>query len=98
VVLVVNNGMFGTIRMHQERTYPGRVSGTQIRNPDFAALARAYGAHGECVSRTADFEPALERALASGKAALIELKVDPEAITPRTTLSAIRAEALKRGN
>jgi acetolactate synthase-1/2/3 large subunit len=95
IICVVNNGMFGTIRMHQEREYPGRISGTQIRNPDFAALARAYGAHGECVTRTADFAPALERARASGKAAVIELKTDPDASTPRATLSGIRAEALK---
>jgi acetolactate synthase-1/2/3 large subunit len=95
IIFVVNNGMFGTIRMHQEREYPGRISGTQIRNPDFAALARAYGAHGESVARTADFEAALERSLASRKAALIELKIDPDAITPRATLSGIRAEALK---
>jgi acetolactate synthase-1/2/3 large subunit len=95
LIFVVNNGMFGTIRMHQERTYPGRVSGTGLRNPDFAALARAYGAHGECVTATAEFEPALERALASGKPAVVEIRIDPEAITPRTTLAAIRAEALK---
>jgi acetolactate synthase-1/2/3 large subunit len=95
VVVVINNGMYGTIRMHQEREYPGRVSGTALRNPDFAALARAYGAHGECVSSTAEFEPALERTLASGKPAVIEIRIDPEAITPRATLSGIRAEALK---
>jgi acetolactate synthase-1/2/3 large subunit len=95
IIFVINNGMFGTIRMHQEREYPGRVSGTSIRNPDFAALARAYGAHGESVARTADVEQALERALASGKPAVIELKVDPDASTPRATLSGIRADALK---
>jgi acetolactate synthase-1/2/3 large subunit len=95
VICVVNNGMFGTIRMHQEREYPGRISGTALRNPDFVALARAYGAHGECVTATAEFEPALERALGSGKPAVIEIRIDPEAITPRTTLAAIRAEALK---
>jgi acetolactate synthase-1/2/3 large subunit len=95
LIFVVNNGMFGTIRMHQEREYPGRVSGTDLRNPDFAALARAYGGHGECVTRDDEFEPALERALASGKPAIIELKIEQEAITPRTTISAIRAEAAK---
>ena len=95
IICVVNNGMYGTIRMHQEREYPGRLSGTQLINPDFVALARAYGAHGECVTRTADFERALERALAARKAALIELKTDPDASTPRATLSGIRAEALK---
>jgi acetolactate synthase-1/2/3 large subunit len=95
IICVVNNGMFGTIRMHQEREYPGRISGTGIRNPDFVALARAYGAHGECVTRTADFSSALERAVASGKPALIEIKTDPDASTPRATLSGIRAEALR---
>lgn len=95
IIIVVNNSMYGTIRMHQEREYPGRIAGTQIRNPDFVALARAYGAHGESVARTGDFEAALERTLASGKAGLIELKTDPDASTPRTTLTGIRAEALK---
>lgn len=95
IIFVVNNGMFGTIRMHQEREYPGRVSGTELRNPDFAALARAYGAHGETITRNADFAAALDRALASGKPAVIELKVDPEAITPRATISSIRADAMK---
>jgi acetolactate synthase-1/2/3 large subunit len=94
VFLVVNNGMYGTIRMHQEREYPGRVWGTDLRNPDFAAYARAFGATGEIVERTADFAPAFARALAAGKPALIELRVDPEAISPRTTLSAIRKQAL----
>jgi acetolactate synthase-1/2/3 large subunit len=94
--IVVNNGMYGTIRMHQEREHPGRVSGTDLKNPDFAALARAYGLHGESVERTADFEPAFERAWQAKTASLIELKVDPEAITTRTTLSAIRAAALRK--
>jgi acetolactate synthase-1/2/3 large subunit len=97
VFLVVNNGMFGTIRMHQEREYPGRVHGTDLVNPDFAAYARAFGAHGEIVDKTADFAAAFERALTAGRAALLELRVDPEAITPKTTLSAIREAALKRG-
>jgi acetolactate synthase-1/2/3 large subunit len=96
VFLVVNNGMFGTIRMHQEREYPGRVHGTDLVNPDFAAYARAFGAHGEIVDKTADFAAAFERALTAGRAALIELRVDPEAITPKTTLSAIREAAFKR--
>ncbi|MCC7079511.1 MAG: thiamine pyrophosphate-binding protein [Burkholderiales bacterium] len=95
VVLVINNGMYGTIRMHQEREYPGRIAGTGLRNPDFPALARAYGAHGELVCATSEFEPALERALTSGKSAVIEIRIDPDAITPRATLSGIRAEALK---
>lgn len=93
VFLVVNNGMYGTIRMHQERDYPGRVYGTELRNPDFAAYARAFGAHGETVSQTAQFEPAFERALASGRAALIEIRLDPQAITTQTTLDALRARA-----
>jgi acetolactate synthase-1/2/3 large subunit len=96
VFIVVNNGMYGTIRMHQEREYPARVHGTALNNPDFAALARAYGAHGEMVERTADFAAAFERAVASGRPALLELRVDPEAITTRTTLSAIRAQAQKK--
>jgi acetolactate synthase-1/2/3 large subunit len=95
VALVVNNGLYGTIRMHQEREYPGRVFGTDLRNPDFAAYARAFGGHGETVERTEDFAPAYERATASGKPAIIELKVDPDAITPATTLSAIREKARK---
>jgi len=93
VVLVVNNGMYGTIRMHQEREYPGRVIGTDLANPDFAALAEAFGAHGEVVERTEDFEAAWERAVGAGRPALLELRVDPEAITPRATLSQIRAAA-----
>jgi acetolactate synthase-1/2/3 large subunit len=83
--------MYGTIRMHQERDYPARVYGTALQNPDFAALARAYGAHAELVERTEEFAPAFERAAAAGKPALIELRIDPEAITTRTTLSAIRS-------
>ena len=81
VVLVVDNGMYGTIRMHQERHFPGRVVGTDLVNPDFAAYARAFGAHGETVERTEDFAPALERALAAGTTAVIALRIDPEAIT-----------------
>ncbi len=95
VALVVNNGLYGTIRMHQEREYPGRVFGTDLKNPDFAAYARAFGAHGETVERTEDFAAAYQRAAGSGKPALIELRIDPEAITPSTTLSAIRERARK---
>jgi acetolactate synthase I/II/III large subunit len=95
VFIVVNNGMYGTIRMHQEREYPGRVHGTSLVNPDFAQYARSFGAHGECVASTEEFAPAFERAVNAGKPALIELQIDPEAITPNTTLSAIR-EAAKR--
>jgi acetolactate synthase-1/2/3 large subunit len=92
--IVINNGMYGTIRMHQEREYPGHVYATALRNPDFAALAQAYGLHGETVHKTAQFEPAFERAMASNKPALLELRIDPEAITTRTTLSAVRRHAL----
>lgn len=95
VAVVVNNGSYGTIRMHQEREYPGRVYGTELKNPDFAAYARAFGGHGETVERTEDFAPAYERSAKSGKPAIIELKIDPDAITPATTLSAIRDKALK---
>ena len=95
VAVVVNNGLYGTIRMHQEREYPGRVFGTALSNPDFAAYARAFGGHGETVERTADFAPAYERAVTSGKPALIEVRIEPDAITPATTLSAIREKALK---
>jgi len=94
IFVVVNNGSYGTIRMHQERAYPSRVSGTDLVNPDFAALARAYGAHGELVEQTADFAPAFERAAKAGKPALIEIRLSVEVITPRQTLSQIRAAAL----
>ncbi len=95
--IVVNNGMYGTIRMHQEREYPARVYATALKNPDFAALAQAYGLHGEVVSRTEQFAPAFERAMASGKPALLELRIDPEAITTRTSLTAVREQAVKAG-
>jgi len=90
VMVVVNNGMFGTIRMHQERHYPERVSGTTLMNPDFAAYAKAFGINGMSVTRTAEFQPALAEALASNQATLIEVKTDPEAITARQTLTEIR--------
>ncbi len=90
ITLVWNNAMYGTIRMHQERTYPGRVWATDLTNPDFAAYARAFGAHGALVTRTEDFPAAFEDALAAGKPALIELRTDPDLITPTTTLSEIR--------
>ncbi len=93
IALVINNGMYGTIRMHQENRFPGRVSATDLTNPDFAALARSYGAFGATLTRTEEFAPAFEEAVASGRAAVIELKPDPEAITTRTTLSALRAKA-----
>ncbi len=86
VVIVVNNSMLGTIRMHQEREYPGRVSATELANPDFIGLARAFGAHAERVERTADFAGAFERAQAAGVPALIEVCVDPKQITPQARL------------
>ena len=92
--IVVNNSMYGTIRMHQEREYPARESGTALHNPDFAKLAEACGAFGAVVDRTEDFADAFDRALASGKAALIEVRVDPEALTPAATLSGTREKAL----
>jgi acetolactate synthase I/II/III large subunit len=97
IILLFNNAMYGTIRMHQERRFPGRVVGTDLKNPDFAALARAYGAYAATVERTEDFAPAFEEAAAGNRAAVIELRTDPELITTRTTLSAIRrhAEATK---
>jgi acetolactate synthase I/II/III large subunit len=96
IVLVFNNAIYGTIRMHQEREHPTRVVGTDLKSPDFAALARAMGAHGETVSRTAEFLPAFERAVAARKPAVIELRMDPDLISTRTTLTAIREAALKR--
>jgi len=90
VVLVVDNGMYGTIRMHQERAYPGRVIATDLQNPDFAALAEAYGAAGETVADTGDFPAALDRALEAGRPAVLALKVDPESIAPGLTLGALR--------
>lgn len=93
ITVLVNNGTYGTIRMHQEREYPGRVSGTDLVNPDFNAFAKAYGGHGETVEKTEDFAAAFERARASGKPAIIEVKLDPEAITPTRTLTQIRTRA-----
>jgi acetolactate synthase-1/2/3 large subunit len=93
ILIVVNNGMYGTIRMHQEREYPARVSGTELRNPDFVAWAKSYGAPGWKVERTEDFAAALAQARQARMPALIEIRLDPEAINPRTTLSAIRQAA-----
>ena len=90
IVLILNNGMYGTIRAHQEREYPHRVSGTAITNPDFAALGRAFGYHGEKVERTEDFPAAFARAMDSATGAVLELIIDPEALTPKRTLSQIR--------
>src|SRR5208282_4574656 len=88
IILLFNNAMYGTIRMHQERRFPGRVVGTALKNPDFVALARAYG----------EFAPAFEEAAAAKRAAIIELAIDPEIITTRTTLSQIRHQAQAQRN
>jgi acetolactate synthase-1/2/3 large subunit len=94
IVVLSDNGIYGTIRMHQEREYPGRVVATDLRNPDFVAYAKAFGGFGVLVEKTADFPAAFAAAKASGKPSIIHLKVDPEAITPTTSLSAIREKAL----
>ena len=96
--IVFDNGMYGTIRMHQEREYPGRVSATELRNPDFQAYARAFGGFGISVERTEDFPAAFQQAEASGKPAIVRLVIDPESITPGTTLAKIRAKALAEKN
>lgn len=95
-VLLLDNAMYGTIRMHQEREYPGRVSATQLKNPDFKAYAQAFGGHGERVERSQDFAPALSRARASGLPSLLHCLISPEAITPTATLQSIRQAALDR--
>mgnify|MGYP006279624969 FL=1 len=84
--------MFGTIRMHQERNYPERVISTDLKNPDFVALAKSYGAHGELVTKTDDFAEAFARAQSAGRPALIEIQIDPEVISHNTTLSALRGK------
>jgi acetolactate synthase-1/2/3 large subunit len=96
ISVVVDNGTYGTIRMHQEREYPGRVSGSDLFNPDFAALARAYGWAAERIDGTAQFEPALQRAMESGSPTLLHLKLDSDVSNSRTTLSAIRAAARQK--
>lgn len=96
MVVVVDNGMYGTIRMHQEREFPGRVSATKLKNPDFAAYAVAFGGHGETVTTATEFGPAYERAVASGKPAILHCRLDPEAITPATTMARIREQALAK--
>jgi acetolactate synthase I/II/III large subunit len=93
-VLIFDNSLYGTIRMHQEREYPGRVSATVLKNPDFAAYARAFGGFGASVEKTAEFAPAFKAALASGKPAILHIKIDPEAISPATTLTKLREQAL----
>jgi acetolactate synthase I/II/III large subunit len=96
IILVFNNAMYGTIRMHQERRFPGRVVGTTLKNPHFGGLARAYGAFGAAVVRTEEFAPAFEEAAARDGPAIVELQMDPEMITTRTTLSEIRRQAEAR--
>lgn len=96
IIVLLNNGMYGTIRMHQEREYPEHISGSQLSNPDFVALARAYGYAGVRVTRTAEFEPALQAALARKEGTVIEVMLDPEVITTRGTLGAIRKAAQER--
>ena len=91
IVLVFNNQMYGTIRMHQERAYPGRVSGTALTNPDFAKFIEAFGGHGEVVSDTEEFTPAFRRAVESGRPAVIELRMNPEQITTRATIAELRS-------
>jgi acetolactate synthase-1/2/3 large subunit len=96
IVLLMDNGMYGTIRAHQEREFPSRVIGTFLRNPDFAAYAKAFGGFGATIEKTEDFAAAFKAAQASGKPAILHLKVDPQAISPATTLDAIRAKAMAR--
>jgi acetolactate synthase-1/2/3 large subunit len=97
VVIVADNGMYGTIRMHQEKAFPGRVSGTSLINPDFAAFARSFGAFGANVEETDQFDAVFDQALACGRPAVISLKLDPQALTPVKTLDAFRAEGEERG-
>ncbi|VFR34072.1 Acetolactate synthase large subunit [plant metagenome] len=97
IVIVVDNGMYGTIRMHQEKHYPARVSATALRNPDFAAYARSFGGHGERVEDTEQFAAAFERAVASGKPAILHCLLDPEVITPTATLTDLRTTAQQQG-
>src|SRR4029077_11127317 len=98
VIAVIDSGMYGTIRMHQEREYPTRVYGTELKNPDFAAYARAFGGHGETVEKTEDFAAGFGRALPPAKPAIIHVKTDPEALTSRITLSKLREQALAKGH
>lgn len=95
VILVFNNQMYGTIRMYQERTYPHRVSGTALTNPDFARFIEAFGGHGEIVEKTEELVPAVQRALASGKPALVEIRMNPEQVTNRATIDDLRAQSGK---
>jgi acetolactate synthase-1/2/3 large subunit len=94
IILVVDNGTYGTIRMHQEREYPGRVVATDLKNPDFAGYAKVFGGFGVTVDKTADFAAAFRACEKSGKPSIIHLKVDANASTPATTLEAIRAKSM----
>lgn len=96
IVLLIDNGMYGTIRAHQERGYPGRISATTLHNPDFVAYARAFGGYGERLTTADDCVPALRRAIASGLPSLLHCVIDPEAITPSSTLTQMRAKAFER--
>ena len=98
IVVLIDNGMYGTIRMHQEMHYPARPSATQLQNPDFSAYAQAFGGHGERIENTEEFAPAFERALQSGKPAILHCLIDPKAITPTPTLTALRERALNTNN
>ena len=89
--------MYGTIRMHQERDYPGRITGTDLVNPDFAAYAKAFDGHGGIVEKTEDFAAAFDAAAAAGKPAVIEIRIDPDAVSPVATLSGLRQAALEKG-
>ncbi|WP_137176934.1 thiamine pyrophosphate-dependent enzyme [Roseomonas sp. AR75] len=95
IILVFNNGMYGTIRMYQERTYPGRVSGTELTNPDFARFIESFGGHGEVVNATEELVPAFQRARASGKPAVIEVRMNPDQVTNRATIAQLRAQAAR---
>ena len=95
LILVFNNGIYGTIRLHQEKQFPGRISGTDLTNPDFAKYAESFGAFGAAIERTEDFAPAFEDALACGRAAVLDIRMDPEVITTRMTLTETREAALK---
>jgi acetolactate synthase-1/2/3 large subunit len=96
IVLLFNNQMYGTIRMYQERAYPGRVSGTALTNPDFGKFIEAFGGHGEVVTDTQEFTPAFRRAVESGRPAVIELRMNPEQITSRATIAELRGGKTKR--
>jgi acetolactate synthase-1/2/3 large subunit len=95
VVVFIDNAMFGTNRMQQAKHYHGLMTAPHMKNPDFAAYARAFGGHGERIEKTEEFGPAFERAVASGQPAILHLLIDPEAITPTTTIAKLRAAAQK---